>query len=330
MRYIDHGQGGPASVMKLAEGPKPALKPGEVLIEVHYAGVNRPDIMQRSGSYPPPPGASPILGLEVAGRIVETAADVTQWKAGDLVCALTPGGGYAEYCATPAAHCLPIPKGLSVKEAASLPENWFTVYDNVMTRGRLKAGESILIHGGSGGIGLAAIQLAKVLGGATVYTTAGSDEKCAYCRQMGADVALNYRRQDWAAELWQLTGKRGVDVVLDMVGGDYVMKNLRSLALEGRLVQIAFLKDAKIADFDALPILVKRLTFTGSTLRPRTVVQKAAIAKALREHVWPLFESGQLRTFVHKTLPLADARAAHELMDSSAHLGKIVLEVRPG
>jgi NADPH:quinone reductase-like Zn-dependent oxidoreductase len=219
---------------------------------------------------------------------------------------------------------------LSAKEAASLPENWFTVYDNVMTRGRLKAGESILIHGGSGGIGLAAIQLAKVLGGATVYTTAGSDEKCAYCKQMGADVALNYRSQDWAAELWQLTGKRGVDVILDMVGGDYVMKNLRSLALEGRLVQIAFLKEAKIADFDALPILVKRLTFTGSTLRPRTVEQKAAIAKALRDHVWPLFESGQLRTFVHKTFPLADARAAHELMDSSAHLGKIVLEVRPG
>ena len=328
MRYIDHGQGGPASAMKLAEGPQPALKPGEVLIEVQCAGVNRPDIMQRSGSYPPPPGASPILGLEVAGRIVETAPDVTQWKVGDVVCALTPGGGYAEYCATPAAHCLPVPKGLSIKEAASLPENWFTVYDNVMTRGRLKAGESILIHGGSGGIGLAAIQLAKVHGSATVYTTAGSDEKCAYCRQMGADVALDYRRQDWAAEVWQLTNKRGVDVILDMVGGDYVMKNIRSLALEGRLVQIAFLKEAKIADFDALPILVKRLTFTGSTLRPRTVEQKAAIARALREHVWPLFESGQLRTFVHKTFPLADARAAHELMDSSAHLGKIVLEVR--
>ena len=330
MRYIDHGQGGPASVMELAEGPKPTLKPGEVLIEVHYAGVNRPDIMQRSGSYPPPPGASPILGLEVAGRIAETAPDVTQWKVGDVVCALTPGGGYAELCATPAAHCLPIPKGLSVKEAASLPENWFTVYDNVMTRGRLKAGESILVHGGSGGIGLAAIQLAKVLGGASVYTTAGTDEKCAYCRQMGADVALNYRSRDWAAEVWQLTGKRGVDVILDMVGGDYVMKNLRSLALEGRLVQIAFLKEAKIADFDALPILVKRLTFTGSTLRPRTVEQKAAIAKALRQHVWPLFESGQLKSVVHKAFPLAGARAAHELMESSAHIGKIVLEVRPG
>jgi putative PIG3 family NAD(P)H quinone oxidoreductase len=330
MRYIDHGQGGPASVMKLAEGPKPALQPGEVLIEVQYAGVNRPDIMQRSGSYPPPPGASPVLGLEVAGRIVATAPDVTEWRTGELACALTPGGGYAEYCATPAAHCLPIPKGMSAKEAASLPENWFTVYDNVMTRGRLKAGESILVHGGAGGIGLAAIQLAKVLGGATVYATAGSDEKCAYCRRLGADVALNYRTQDWAAELWQLTGKRGVDVILDMVGGDYVMKNIRSLALEGRLVQIAFLKAAKIPDFDALQILVKRLTFTGSTLRPRTVEQKAAIAKALRQHVWPLFESGHLKSFVHRTFPLADARAAHELMDSGAHSGKIVLEVRTG
>jgi putative PIG3 family NAD(P)H quinone oxidoreductase len=330
MRYVDYGKGGPASVLTLAEGPQPTLEPGEVLIEVQYAGVNRPDIMQRSGTYPPPPGASPILGLEVAGRVVEAAPDVAQWKVGDVVCALTPGGGYAEYCAAPAAHCLPIPNGLSVRDAASLPENWFTVYDNVLTRGRLKAGETILIHGGAGGIGLAAIQLAKVLGGATVYTTAGSDEKCAYCRQMGADVALNYRTQDWAAELAQLTGKRGVDVVLDMVGGDYLMKNVRSLALEGRLVQIAFLKEAKIADFDALPMLVKRLTLTGSTLRPRTVEQKAAIARPLREHVWPLFESGQLRPFVRKTFPLADARAAHELMDSSAHVGKIVLEVKPG
>jgi NADPH2:quinone reductase len=329
MRYIDHGQGGPASVMKLAEGPKPALKPGEVLIEVEYAGVNRPDVLQRSGSYPPPPGASPILGLEVAGKIVEAAPDATPWRVGDHVCALTPGGGYAEYCAAPAAHCLPIPNGLSVKEAATLPENWFTVYDNVITRGRLKPGETILVHGGSGGIGLAAIQLAKVLRGATVYTTVGNAEKAEYCRTMGADVAFNYREQDWAGELAKLTNKRGVDVVLDMVGGEYVMKNVRSLALEGRLVQIAFLKESRIADFDALPLMLKRLTFTGSTLRPRTVEQKAAIAKALREDVWPLFESGQLKTVVYKTFPLAEARAAHELMESSAHIGKLVLEVRP-
>jgi putative PIG3 family NAD(P)H quinone oxidoreductase len=330
MRYIEHGQGGPAGVLKLAEGPQPALKTGEVLIEVAYAGVNRPDVLQRSGSYPPPPGASPILGLEVAGRIAAVAPDVTQWKPGDVVCALTPGGGYAEYCAAPAAHCLPVPNGLSVKEAASLPENWFTVYDNVMTRGRLKAGETFLVHGGSSGIGLAAIQLAKVLAGATVYTTVGNAEKAAYCKHMGADVALNYRDQDWAAEIWQLTNKRGVDVILDMVAGEYVMKNVRSLALEGRLVQIAFLKENKIADFDAMPIMLKRLTFTGSTLRPRTVEQKAAIAAALARDVWPLFESKQLRTYLYRTFPLAEARAAHELMESSTHIGKIVLEVRPG
>ena len=330
MRYIDHGSGGDPSVLKLAEGPEPALKPGEVLIEVQFAGVNRPDVLQRSGSYPPPPGASPLLGLEVAGRIVEVAPEVGAWKVGDAVCALTPGGGYAELCATPAVHCLPIPKGLSAKEAASLPENWFTVYDNVMTRGRLKSGETILIHGGSGGIGYSAIQLAKVLGGATVYTTVGSAEKAEFCRKIGADVALNYKEQDWAAEVSKLTGKRGVDVVLDMVGGDYMMRNIRSLALEGRLVQIAFLKENKIADFDALPIMLKRLTFTGSTLRPRTVAQKAAIAKLLREHVWPLFESGRLKTFVYKSFPLAEARAAHELMESSQHIGKIMLEVRGG
>lgn len=314
--------------MKLAEGPRPEPKPGEVLIEVAYAGVNRPDVLQRAGSYPPPPGASPLLGLEVAGTIVATAPDVTRWKPGDAVCALTPGGGYAEYCTTPAAHCLPVPKGLSLAEAASLPENWFTVYDNVITRGRLKAGETFLVHGGSSGIGLAAIQLAKVLAGATVYTTVGNAEKAQYCRRMGAEVALNYREQDWAAEIWSLTGKRGVDVILDMVAGDYVMKNIRSLALEGRLVQIAFLKESRIADFDALPLMMKRLTFTGSTLRPRTVEQKAAIAQALERDVWPLFESGQLRSYLYKTFPLADAAAAHALMESSTHIGKIMLKVK--
>jgi NADPH2:quinone reductase len=328
MRYIDHGKGGPADVMKLADGSRPTPRAGEVLIEVGYAGVNRPDVLQRSGSYPPPPGASPLLGLEVAGRIVEVAPDVRQWKPGDVVCALTPGGGYAEYCATPAAHCLPVPKGLSLEEAASLPENWFTVYDNVITRGRLKAGETFLVHGGSSGIGLAAIQLAKVLAGATVYTTVGNAEKAAYCRKIGADVALNYRDQDWAAEIWALTGKRGVDVILDMVAGEYVMKNIRSLALEGRLVQIAFLKESRIADFDAMPLMLKRLTFTGSTLRPRTVEQKAAIAQALARDVWPLFESGQLRSYVYKTFPFAEAAAAHALMESSTHIGKIMLRVK--
>lgn len=329
MRYIDHGQGGPPSVMTLAEGPRPTLKPGEVLIEVWYAGVNRPDVMQRAGSYPPPPGASPVLGLEVAGRIVETAPEVAAQRVGELVCALAPGGGYAEYCAAPAAHCLPIPHGLSVEQAASLPENFFTVYDNVFTRGRLKAGETFLVHGGASGIGLAAIQLAKVFG-ATVYTTVGSAQKAEYCKRIGADVVFNYREQDWAAEIWRLTGKRGVDEILDMVGGDYVMRNIRSLALEGRLVQIAFLKESKVPDFDALPLMLKRAVLTGSTLRPRTIEQKAAIARALRENVWPLFESGQLKTFIHRTFPLAHARAAHELMESMAHIGKIMLEVQAG
>ena len=327
MRYIDHGSGGAPDCMKLAEGPRPEVKAGEVLIEVQYAGVNRPDVLQRSGSYPAPPGASPVLGLEVAGRVVATAPDVTSPGVGDVVTALAPGGGYAAYCAVPAPHCLPVPAGLSVLEAASLPENFFTVYDNVFNRGRLKAGEAFLVHGGSSGIGLAAIQLAKVFG-AKVYTSVGSDEKAAFVRQAGADVALNYNTQDWAAELWTLTAKRGVDVILDMVGGDYVAKNLRSLALEGRLVQIAFLKESKLAEIDLMPIMLKRLTFTGSTLRPRTVQQKADIARQLRESVWPLFESGQLKTYVYRTFPLAEAAAAHALMESSRHIGKIMLDVR--
>jgi putative PIG3 family NAD(P)H quinone oxidoreductase len=327
MKYIDHGTGGPASVLKLSEGANPALKAGEVLIEVHYAGVNRPDVLQRSGKYPPPPGASPVVGLEVAGKVVETAPDVTQWKAGDMICALTPGGGYAEYCAAPAAHCLPIPKGLTVEQAASLPENWFTVWTNIIGRGRLKSGEAFLVHGGSSGIGLAAIQLAKAWG-ATVYTTVGNTMKADYCRTMGADVVWNYKDEDWPAELWKATEKRGVDVILDMVGGDYVEKNIRSLALEGRLVQIAFLQPSKVS-IDCMPIMVKRLTFTGSTLRPRTIEDKAAIAQELLKNIWPRFESGELRTYLYRTFPLADAAAAHELMESSAHIGKIMLAVRP-
>ncbi|MCC6610420.1 MAG: NAD(P)H-quinone oxidoreductase [Burkholderiales bacterium] len=328
MKYIDQGAGGPATVLRVAEGATPSLQPGEALIEVHYAGVNRPDLLQRSGSYPPPAGASRVLGLEVAGKIVAVAPDVTQWKTGDVVCALTPGGGYAEYCATPAAHCLPVPKGLSLAEAASLPENWFTVWTNIVDRGRLKAGESFLVHGGSSGIGLAAIQLAKTWG-AKVYTTVGNEDKAAFCRKSGADVVYNYKTQDWAAELWRATEKRGVDVILDMVGGEYIERNIRSLALEGRLVQIAFLQASKIT-LDCMPIMIKRLTFTGSTLRPRTVAEKAAIARALAEHVWPLFASGHVRTNVFATFALAEAAKAHELMESSKHIGKIVLEVRPG
>jgi putative PIG3 family NAD(P)H quinone oxidoreductase len=326
MLYIEHGKGGPADVMKLADAPTPQPQAGEVVIEVHYAGVNRPDVLQRSGSYPPPPGASPILGLEVAGRICAVASDVTRWRIGDLVCALTPGGGYAEYCAVPAPHCLPIPKGLSLQQAAALPENFYTVWTNVFDRGRLKAGETLLVHGGSSGIGLTAIQLAKAFG-ATVYTTVGSKEKAAFCAKTGADAAINYREQEFVTEVSQLTNKKGVDLILDMVGGPYIEKNLKSLALEGRLVQIAFLQESKVA-LDFMPIMIKRLTFTGSTLRPRTVEQKAAIAQDLLKHVWPLLESGKVKPVIHATFPLKEAKLAHALMESSKHIGKIMLEVR--
>jgi putative PIG3 family NAD(P)H quinone oxidoreductase len=326
MLYIDHGKGGPADVLKLAEAPSPQPQAGEVVVEVSYAGVNRPDLLQRSGSYPPPPGASPVLGLEVAGRVCAVAPDVKQWKTGDLVCALTPGGGYAEYCAVPAPHCLPIPKGLSLREAAALPENFFTVWTNVFDRGRLKAGETFFVHGGSSGIGLTAIQLAKAFG-ATVYTTVGNGEKAGFCRSIGADAAINYREQDFVAEIAQLTNKKGVDLILDMVGGPYIEKNLKSLALEGRLVQIAFLQGSNAA-LDFLPIMIKRITFTGSTLRPRTVAQKAAIAQDLHKQVWPLLESGDVKPVIHATFPLKDAKRAHELMESSMHIGKIMLEVK--
>ena len=326
MRYIDHGKGGPADCMKLAEGPVPTPQPGEVLIDVHYAGVNRPDVLQRSGSYPPPPGASPFIGLEVAGHVCAVAPDVTQWKVGDAVCALTAGGGYAEFCVAPAGHCLAVPKGLSLLEAASLPENFFTVWSNVFDRGRLQAGESFLVHGGSSGIGLTAIQLAKAFG-ATVYTTVGNAEKVAFCEKIGADVVLNYREQDFAAEIWTRTAKKGVNLILDMVGGPYIARNLKSLALEGRLVQIAFLQESKV-DIDCMPIMIKRLTFTGSTLRPRSVVEKTAIAQALQTRVWPLIEAGRIKPVVHQTFALCDAHQAHELMESSRHIGKIMLEVR--
>ena len=328
MRYVDHGAGGPAEVMRVAEGPRPSPRPGEVVVEVHYAGVNRPDVLQRAGAYPPPAGASPILGLEVAGRVVDAAPDVAAPVVGALVCALVPGGGYAEYCAVPAAHCLPIPAGLSLAEAAGLPETVFTVWTNVVDRGRLAAGETILVHGGSGGIGLTAIQLAHARG-ARVLTTVGSAEKARVCESMGAAAAINYREQDFEAEVARLTGGRGVDVILDMVGGPYVPRNLRALAVEGRLVQIAFLQGSR-TELDLAPLLTRRLTVTGSTLRPRTAEQKAAIARDVLAHVWPLVEQGRVRTVVHATFPLADAAAAHALMETSRHIGKIVLAVRPG
>jgi len=327
MRYVAAREPGPPDVLALAETEVPAPKAGEVLIEVGYAGVNRPDCIQRAGHYPPPPGASPILGLEVAGRVVALGDGVTQWRVGDVVCALTPGGGYADYCTTPASFCLPLPKGLSLLEAASLPENYYTVWNNVFDRVHLTAGETILIHGGSSGIGLTAIQLAKVFG-ATAITTVGSAEKVAFCRAIGADHVINYREQDFVAEVAALTGKQGVNVVLDMVGGDYIEKNLKCLALEGRMVFIAFLQGGKVT-VDWRSIMMKRLTVTGSTLRASPDARKAEIAASLRAKVWPLFGSGQLKPVINRVFPLGEAAAAHALMESSAHIGKIMLEVAP-
>ena len=326
MRYVAAREPGPPDVLKIAEGPVPEPKPGEVLIEVSHAGVNRPDCAQRAGTYPPPADASPIIGLEVAGEIVARADNVTICQVGDKVCALTPGGGYAEYCATPASFCLPIPKGLTQLEAASLPENFFTVWNNLFARAHLARGETVLIHGGSSGIGVTAIQLAKQYD-AIVVTTVGSDEKAAFCRSLGADHAINYRTQDFVAEVARITQKRGVDVVLDMVGGDYIEKNLRSLALEGRLVFIAFLHGGR-AEVDWRHIMMRRLTVTGSTLRASPTERKAAIANSLRAKVWPLIEGGVVKPVIHRVFPLADAAAAHELMESSQHIGKIMLEVR--
>jgi len=326
MRHIAVPAPGPPEAMTIAEAPVPVPRSGEVLIEVAYAGVNRPDCAQRAGNYPPPPDASPILGLEVSGRIVACGDDVDRWKVGDEVCALTPGGGYAQYCVTPAAWCLPIPHGLSLEQAGSLPETCFTVWNNVFDRAHLAKGESFLVHGGTSGIGLTAIQLAKAFG-ATVFTTAGSAEKVAFCRSIGADHAIDYRTQDFEAEIARITQKRGVDVILDMIGGDYIPKNLKSLALEGRLVLIAFMKGSRI-ECDWRRIMMKRLTVTGSTIRASLFERKAALARELRREVWPLLERGAMKTVIHGTFPLAEAADAHALMESSRHIGKIMLAVQ--
>jgi putative PIG3 family NAD(P)H quinone oxidoreductase len=317
------GAGGP-EVIKLREAPVPAPGPGKVLVDVIAAGINRPDCIQRAGLYPPPPGETEVPGLEMAGRIVALGEGVTGLALGDEICALVGSGGYADYCLADASLCLPKPKALTLTEAAGVPETFFTVYDNVFTRGALKPGESFLVHGGSSGIGSTAIQLAKHFG-ARVFTTAGSAEKVAFCKKLGADIALNYREQDFVAEIKALTGKKGVDVILDMVGGPYVQKNLSALAPDGRLVQIAFLQGSKVKDFDFMSLMLKRLTLTGATLRSRPLNAKEAIAAALREKVWPLLDSGAVKPILHATFPLEEARAAHELMESSAHLGKIVL-----
>ena len=325
MRVVTMRLPGPPDVLGIAEQPLPAPRDNEVLIEVAYAGVNRPDCLQRAGMYAPPPDASPILGLEVAGRVVARGSAVERWKEGDLVCALVAGGGYAEYCVAPEAWCLPLPEGIALRDAAGLPETHFTVWNNVFDRGRLAAGEWLLVHGGTSGIGLTAIQLAKRFG-ATVIATAGSAEKVEFCRSVGADHAIDYRTQDFVQEVATLTAKRGVDVVLDMVGGDYIARNLRCLALEGRLVMIAFLKGSR-AEIDFRHLMMRRLTITGSTLRASPFERKAALAKELEANVWPLYAKGRLQTVTHATFPLAQAAEAHALMESSAHIGKIVLEV---
>jgi putative PIG3 family NAD(P)H quinone oxidoreductase len=327
MRYVDHGTGGGPEVLQVKTGPVPELGAGEVLIRVSAAGVNRPDCLQRSGRYPPPSDASPHIGLEVAGRIVALGQGVTEWTVGDAVCALTNGGGYAEYAIAPSGQVLPAPAGLTPLQAAALPETYFTVWANVVERGRLAAGESLLVHGGSSGIGITAIQLAKARG-ATVFCTVGSAEKAQACIELGADAAIDYRRQDFVAETLRLTGNRGVDVVLDMVGGPYIEKNLKLLALEGRLVQIAFLQPSRV-ELDWLPLMVKRLTFTGSTLRPRPPAEKARLAQQLRTQVWPLLEQGRALPHIHRVFPLEQAAQAHALMESSEHIGKIMLAVRP-
>jgi len=324
MTAIEITEPGAPDVLRPATLPVPSPGEGEVLIKVAAAGVNRPDVLQRKGGYPPPPGASPLPGLEVAGTIVEVGPNVDGWARADAVCALVAGGGYAEYCVAPAPQCLPVPTGLSMVEAAAVPETFFTVWTNVFQRGRLAAGETILIHGGSSGIGTTAIQLAKSFG-ATVLTTAGSDEKCAACRDLGADWAINYRTEDFVAIAKEATAGKGVDLVLDMVGGDYLPRNISALAVDGRHVSIAFLGGAKVT-LDLRPVMVRRLTLTGSTLRPRSIADKAAIAAQLREQVWPLLENGEVRPVVHATMPLEKAAEAHALMETSSHIGKIILE----
>jgi NADPH2:quinone reductase len=326
MTFIAHGAGGGPEVLALAEQGLPVPAADEVLIRVLAAGVNRPDVAQRQGKYPPPPGASPILGLEVAGEVVECGAAVTGWRPGDRVTALTNGGGYAGYAVAPALQCLPWPAGYDAVRAAALPETYFTVWANVFGHGRLAAGETLLVHGGTSGIGVTAIQLAKAFG-ARVFATAGSPEKCKACLGLGADAAIDYRAQDFAEEVKRLTGGRGVDVILDMVGAPYLARNLKCLAWDGRLVQIAFLQGAVAEQFDMTPVMTRRLTITGSTMRPRSTSQKGAIAAELRAKVWPLLDQGRCGPVIHATFPLAQAAEAHRLMESSAHVGKIVLTV---
>ncbi|MGF1660479.1 MAG: NAD(P)H-quinone oxidoreductase [Rubrimonas sp.] len=323
MRCVEIVKPGGPDVLRPTTRPIPSPGPDEILIRVRAAGVNRPDALQRAGAYDPPPGASDLPGLEAAGVVVEAGAAVSRWRLGDKVCALLPGGGYAEYATTHADHALPWPDNLRAEQAAALPETFFTVWSNVFDRAGLKAGETFLVHGGASGIGTTAIQLARIFG-ARVFTTVGSPEKAAACEALGAERAIDYRAEDFVAVTRELTQGRGVDVILDMVGGDYIPRNVRAAADSGRIVSIAFLNGAK-AELNFAQVMVKRLTLTGSTLRPRSIAEKAAIADALREKVWPLIEAGRIAPVMDSTLPLDDAAAAHARMESSAHIGKIVL-----
>jgi NADPH:quinone reductase len=326
MIAIEITEPGAAEVLKPAERPMPMPGAGEVLIKVAAAGVNRPDVMQRQGNYPPPPGASDIPGLEIAGTVAAVGLGVNHTKPGDAVCALVTGGGYATYCVAPEPQCLPVPKGLTMAEAAALPETFFTVWTNLFERGQLKAGESALIHGGTSGIGTTAIQLAKALGAHQIFATAGSRDKCHAAEKLGATRGIDYKHEDFVKVVKEATGGRGVDVILDMVGGDYIQRNINALAVEGRIVCIAFLKGSQ-AEINLMPLMLKRGTLTGSTLRARTVEQKGAIAAPLRRVVWPLLEQGKVKPQVYRTFPLAQAAEAHRLMETSEHIGKIVLTV---
>lgn len=326
MSQIEAAVSGGPEVLRLARGPVPQPRPGEVLIRVEATGINRPDVQQRRGFYPPPAGASPLLGLEVAGEVAALGEGAAGWTVGDRVCALANGGGYAEYCAVPATQCLPYPDGYDAIRAAALPETYFTVWVNVFGHGALKSGESILIHGGTSGIGVTGIKLARAFG-ATVYATAGSEEKCEACRRFGATGAINYRAADFAEEIGRLTEKRGVDVVLDIVGGDYTARNLSSLAQGGRLVIIGFMGGRTANGIDLTRIAAKRLVITGSTMRPRTAVEKGEIARELHDRVWPLLSVGECAPEIFQVFPLAEAAAAHRLMEGSQHIGKIMMRV---
>lgn len=327
MKAVVITQPGAPEVLQIEERPRPVPLSHEVLIKVAAAGINRPDVFQRKGNYPPPPGApQDIPGLEIAGIIEAVGDNVTQWQPGDRVCALVIGGGYAEYCTAPEGSCLRVPENLTLVEAASLPETFFTVWSNVFDRGHLKPGESLLVHGGSSGIGVTAIQIAKALG-STVYVTAGSEAKCRFCEQLGANKAINYKKENFAEAIAQLTEGHGLDVILDMIGGDYTPDNLKALANEGRLVMINSM-NGKDVQVDLSVVMRKRLNITGSMLRPRDVEFKAAIAKQLKKHVWPLLANGNIKPVIQQVFPASEAAQAHQLMESSEHIGKIVLEFR--